>query len=89
MEKTKAICNWPVRREGVVKRAGRMRRQIVEHHPDALGPRIMEVGEFAHADGEVGRRAALADLDLAPGAAAMLPSPRRPSRTMRILSSAE
>ncbi len=28
----------------------------------------MEVGEFAHADGEVGRRAALGDLDLAPGA---------------------
>ena len=41
---------------------------IVEHHPDALGLRIMEVGEFAHADGKVGRRAALGDLDLAPGA---------------------
>jgi hypothetical protein len=28
----------------------------------------MEVGEFAHADGEVRRRAALGDLDLSPGA---------------------
>ena len=45
-----------------------MRRQIVEHHADALGLRIMEVGEFAHADGEVRRRATLGDLDLAPGA---------------------
>ena len=45
-----------------------MGRQIVEHHPDALGLRIMDVGEFAHADGEVRRRAALGDLHLAPGA---------------------
>jgi hypothetical protein len=45
-----------------------MGRQVVEHHPDALRPRIMNIGEFAHAGGEVLRGAPLGDLDLAPGA---------------------
>ena len=57
-----------VGREGLVERAGGMGRQIVEHHPDALGLGIVNVGEFAHAGGEVLRRAALGDLHLAPGA---------------------
>ncbi len=44
-----------------------MRRQIVEHDSDALGVRKVNVGEFAHAGGEVNGGAAVGDLDLAPG----------------------
>ena len=47
--------------------AGRVRRQIVEHDSDALGVRKVNVGEFAHAGGEVNGGAAVGDLDLAPG----------------------
>jgi hypothetical protein len=43
-------------------------RQIVQHHPDALGLRIVEGGKVAHAVGKVVCRAPLGDLDLAPGA---------------------
>ena len=44
-----------------------MGRQIVERDADAFGFRIMEVSEFAHADGEVDRRATRGDFHLAPG----------------------
>ena len=45
-----------------------MGRQIVEHDADALRLGIMDIGEFAHADGEVDRGAAFGDFDLAPRA---------------------
>ena len=44
-----------------------MGRQIVEHDADAFGFRIMEVSEFANADGEFDRRATRGDFHLAPG----------------------
>ena len=53
--------------EGLIEGAGRIGRQIVEHDADAFGLGIMEVGEFAHVDGEVDRRAALGGFPLAPG----------------------
>ena len=46
-------CEHPVDAEGLVERAGRMGRQIVEHHANALGPGIVDVGELVHASGEV------------------------------------
>jgi hypothetical protein len=57
-----------VSREGLIERAGRMCRQIVEHHPDALCLEIMDIGQFAHACGKVLRGAPFSDLHLAPGA---------------------
>jgi hypothetical protein len=49
--------------EDLIERAGRMGRQIVGYDADALGLRIVGAGEFAHADGESRRCAALGDLD--------------------------
>ena len=44
-----------------------MRRQIVQHDPDALRLGKVNVREFAHAGGEVDCGAAVGDFDLAPG----------------------
>ena len=55
------------RRKGLIERAGRMRRQIVEHDPDALGLGEVNVGDFTHAGGEVHCCPAVGDFDLAPG----------------------
>ena len=43
-----------------------MGRQIVEHHSDTLRARIMHIGEFAHAVGEVFRGPPLGDFHIAP-----------------------
>ena len=40
--------------------------QVVQHHPDPRGLRIIDIDQLAHALGEVSRRALLCDLDLAP-----------------------
>src|SRR5262245_27617457 len=45
--------------KGLVERAGRMGRQIVEDHPDTLGLGIIDVGELARAGREVLRGAPL------------------------------
>jgi hypothetical protein len=52
---------------GVVERARRMRRQIVQDDSDALRLWEVNVSKLAHADGEVHGGAAVADFDLAPG----------------------
>src|SRR5688572_27440199 len=45
-----------------------VRRQVVHHHADPLGPREIDLGELPHAGGEMRRGAPLRDLDPAPGA---------------------
>jgi hypothetical protein len=42
-------------------------REVVEHDPDPLGLRIMEIDQVAHAFGEVAGGALVSDLDPAPG----------------------
>jgi hypothetical protein len=53
-------------REGLVKSAGRVGRQIVLRNPDALGLRIVDIDEFTHALGVVFGGAPLGDLAYAP-----------------------
>ena len=53
--------------ESLVECAGRMRRQIVLDHPDALRLGKVNVSEFAHAGSKVHRGTAVGDFDLAPG----------------------
>src|SRR5208283_6150925 len=55
-----------LRRLGKSGSAGGMGRQVVEHHANALRLGIMDIGEVAHADGEVFRGAPFGDLELAP-----------------------
>ena len=55
------------RGKGVVERARRVRRQIVQDDLDALRLWEVNVSKLAHADGEVHGGAAVADFDLAPG----------------------
>lgn len=55
------------RREGLVKGAGRVDRQIFLHDADALGIGIMDVDELVHALGVTSGVASLGDLDVAPG----------------------
>jgi hypothetical protein len=55
------------RREGLVEGAGRVGRQVVLHHPDAVSIGIMDIDEFAHALGVVFCRPPLGELDRAPG----------------------
>jgi hypothetical protein len=55
------------RGKGVVERARRVRRQIVQDDSDALRLWEVNVSKLAHADGEVHGGAAVADFDLAPG----------------------
>src|SRR5450830_2157546 len=51
--------------EGLVERASRVRRQIVQHDPDARRLGKVNIAEFAHAYGEVLCRTTLGDLHLA------------------------
>jgi hypothetical protein len=44
-----------------------MRGQVVHHHADQFGVRIMHVGQIAHAGGEVARSSMFRDLHMAPG----------------------
>src|SRR5204862_3070775 len=53
--------------EGLVERTSRVRRQIIEHDPDAVGFWKVDVGELAHAGGEVDGGTAVGDFDFAPG----------------------
>jgi len=55
------------RGEGAVEGGGAVGREIVEHDADLLGLGEVDVGELAHASGEVRRGASFGDLDLAPG----------------------
>ena len=55
------------RREGLIKCAGRVGRQIVQHDTDALRFGKVDVHEFLHAGREVNGGAAIGDFDLAPG----------------------
>src|SRR4051794_37409088 len=55
-------------RKGLVERARRVGREIVQHHPDPLRLRVVDLDELAHASGEVEGRTLLGDRDLAPGA---------------------
>src|ERR1700693_2083089 len=43
-----------------------MRGEIVHHHADQFGVRIMDIGQIAHAEGEVARRAMFGDFHMAP-----------------------
>ena len=54
--------------KGLVERTGGMGRQIVEDDPDALCLGVMDIGEIAHAGGEVDGGAVVSDFDPAPGA---------------------
>ena len=45
-----------------------MGRQVVQHHLDSLGLRVMLVHEIAHALGKVDARPVVGDLGVAPGA---------------------
>jgi hypothetical protein len=53
--------------EGLIERTGRVRRQIIEHDPDAVRFGKVKVGKLAHAGGEVHGGTAVSHLDLAPG----------------------
>ena len=55
------------RRGGLLERAGRVRRQVVRHHPDRLRLREIDIGELAHAGGKILCRAPLPHLHPAPG----------------------
>src|SRR5205807_9903579 len=55
-------------REGLVERAGGVRRQVVEDNPDPFCLGEVNVSELAHAGGEVHRGAAVGNFDLAPRA---------------------
>src|SRR6202795_2169821 len=44
-----------------------MSGEIVHHHADQFGVRIMNVGQISHADGEVVRGSMFRDLYMAPG----------------------
>ena len=55
------------RRKGLVERACRVCRQVVEHEADFLGVWEVDVDEIAHAACEVLRRPPVRDLDPAPG----------------------
>ena len=54
-------------RKGVVERTGRMGREVVQHHPDPLRLRVVNLHQLAHASSKVESRALLGDRDLAPG----------------------
>src|SRR5258705_918572 len=53
--------------EGLVERAGRVRRQIVQDDPDPVRLGKVNVSELAHAGGEVDGGTAVSNFDLAPG----------------------
>src|SRR4051794_40013262 len=55
-------------RKGLVECARRVGREIVQHHPDPLRLRMVDLNKLAHASGEVEGRTLLGDRDLAPGA---------------------
>jgi hypothetical protein len=44
-----------------------MSGEIVHHHADQFGIWVMDVGQIAHADGEVARGSMFGDLHMAPG----------------------
>jgi hypothetical protein len=54
------------RRESFVQGSGCMRRKIVHHHADPLRARIMNIGQIAHAEGEVARGSMFGDFHMAP-----------------------
>ncbi len=54
------------RGESLVKGARGVGGEIVQHDPDFLGLGEVHVGEFAHAQGEILRRAPIRDFHLAP-----------------------
>src|SRR3954451_8328337 len=58
-----------LRRKGLVQRASGVGREIVLHHPDPVGYRVVDIHEVAQAAGVVLCRALVGDRHLAPGAA--------------------
>ena len=60
------------RGQSAVKGRRAVGRELVEHDADLLGLGEMDIAKLAHAFSEVRCRAALGDLDLAPGLQAVL-----------------
>lgn len=55
-------------RHGLVERSWRVGRQVVQHEPDALSLRVVDVHQITHALGKVMGRSPLSDFHLAPTA---------------------
>src|ERR1700730_356222 len=54
-------------RESFVQGTGSMRRKVVHHHADPLRVRVMDIGQIAHAIGEVPRGPVVRHFHMTPG----------------------